>query len=281
MTQLLGLPCLLFCWGKKKSSRDISTDTALSCIGLFWKGSFLRLANARDRQECWDKCLFDLFPPFTLGFSLLYVHKTPRQLISALWPLLIGLCERKAALAGEITHTCYFELSCHILSPCLQELQAPFCEPGLLCFHHHPQDQQEGPQVFCAVALPPTPQSTGRQQKGILLFLLQCEKVKVILGEGNTTWRHWWPFFHLCPAAPHCPYLPCCFLPHPPHHNRVSRCPASISPSQETSSLHGQVSQARKVIGVKMWNIGGKRAWICQAWWWIMQFLEDEEDTYC
>lgn len=71
-------------------------------------------------------------PPFTLGFSLFYVHKPPRQLISALWPLLIGLWERKAALAGEITHTCYFELPCHFPSPCLQQLQAPFCAPGLL-----------------------------------------------------------------------------------------------------------------------------------------------------
>lgn len=71
-------------------------------------------------------------PSFTLGFSLFYVHKPPRQLISALWPLLIGLWERKAALAGEITHTCYFELPCHFPSPCLQQLQAPFCAPGLL-----------------------------------------------------------------------------------------------------------------------------------------------------
>lgn len=75
--------------------------------------------------------------PFALDFSLLYVRKTPRQLISALWPLLIELCERKAAPPGEITHTCYFEPSCDFLSPCLQELQAPFCEPRLLYFHRH------------------------------------------------------------------------------------------------------------------------------------------------
>lgn len=185
------------------------------------------------------------FPPFTLDFSLLYVHKTPRQLISALWPLLIGLCERKAALAGEITHTCYFELSCHFLSPCLQELQTPFCEPGLLYFRHHHQDQQERPEVFCVVVLPLTLQGTGRQQGGMLLLLLPYENVKVISGEGNTTWRCWWPFFQLHQTAPHCPYLPLCCSPPtspPKYKEEESRCPASISPSQETSSLFGQVN---------------------------------------
>lgn len=133
-------------------------------------------------------------PPFTLDFSLLYVHKPPRQLISALWPLLIGLRERKAAPAGEITHTCYFELSCHFPSPCLQRLQAPSSEPGLLYFHCQPQQQQEGPQALCVVVLPLTSLGTREATKRYAIsppLLLPCEKAKVIFREGNTIKRGW------------------------------------------------------------------------------------------
>lgn len=53
---------------RQKSRRDTSGDTARSCIGLFWKSTSLRLANAWDRQEHWDKCLFDLVSPIHPGF---------------------------------------------------------------------------------------------------------------------------------------------------------------------------------------------------------------------
>lgn len=200
------------------------------------------------------------FPPFTLDFSLLYVHKTPRLLISALWPLLIGVCERKAALAGEITHTCYFELSCHIQSPCLQELQAPFCEPRLLCFHHYPQDQQEGPRELCPC-----------------LWHLKYREVtkrhivvspSVWEGERNFRCRkhNLKALMALLSPMPSCSSLPLSALlfspsPFPPQCKQGgSRCPASISPSQETSSLHGQVSQAKEsdwCEDVKYWRKKG------------------------
>lgn len=220
-------------------------------------------------------------PPFTLDFSLLYVHKTPRQLISALWPLLIGLCERKAAPAGEITHTCYFELSCHFPSPCLQELQAPFCEPGLLYFHCHPQDQQEGPQVFRVVVLPLNSSRYREATESCCCFSFCVGRWKWFLvketqsegtdGPPSTYTKLLLTALTCLPVAP----------PSPSpwqHQEQASRCPAFISPSQETSSLFGQVSQRKKASGVKMWNTGEEKVWICQTWW-IMQYLEDEEDT--
>lgn len=205
MTQLLGVTCLLFCWEKAEKQQrywQIEHSPTLACsekaLPLGWQ-----MPGTGRSAEISVYLIFS--PPFTLDFSLLYVHKTPRQLISALWPLLIGLCERKAAPAGEITHTCYFELSCHFPSPCLQELQAPFCEPGLLYFHRHSQDQQEGPQVFHVVVLP---LNSSRYRDATKRHVFASPSVQE--GESDFWWRkhNLKALMALLPPTPSCSSLP-------------------------------------------------------------------------
>lgn len=63
---------------RQKTRRDTGSDRTLSRISQLWKGSSLWLANAGDRQECWDKCLFDLLSPIHPGFLTVLCSQTTK-----------------------------------------------------------------------------------------------------------------------------------------------------------------------------------------------------------
>lgn len=281
-TQWPRVTCLLFCWGEtEKQQRYWSWYNAVPYQRAL-KWPFPSAGKCWDRQECWDKCLFDLLSPIHPGFLTALCSQTAKAANQcSVTP--VNWAVREKGSTGRRNHTYLllwtvlpFSVSLLAAAPStlLWARAALFSLPT-------PGAAGGATSIMCSC---PTSnisryrEATKRHALSPPQLLLPSEKVKVIFGEGNTIQRHWQLLFHLCQAAP---YLhPCCSpSPHQKYQEEMTRCPAPIPLPQENSSLFGQVSHRKKAIGLKMWNTEGQIGWICQFQW-ITQYLEDEEDMY-